>query len=77
MWPVVVVSGAGASQTISSAERNTPHILHGRPPLSGTSFTIKIWSDNPVDSIRTGSNLSCGLTCVATGTDGTLTWTFS
>jgi hypothetical protein len=31
----------------------------------------------PWTQFGAGSNLSCGVTCVATGTDGSLTWTFS
>ena len=80
MWPVVVISGAGASQTIQfGGTYYPPYFASGDlAPFQGTSFTMQNDGQTiPWTQFGTGSNLSCGLTCVATGTDGTLTWTFS
>ena len=80
MWPVVVISGAGESQTIQfGGTYYPPYFASGDlAPFQGTSFTMQNDGQTiPWTQFGTGSNLSCGLTCVATGTDSTLTWTFS
>jgi hypothetical protein len=80
MWPVVVISGAGASQTIKfDGTYHSPYFARGAlSPFQGTSFTMQNEGQTiPWTQFEIDSNLSCGLTCVATGTDGSLTWTFS
>jgi hypothetical protein len=58
---------------------HSPYFARGDlSPFEGTSFTMQNEGETiPWTQFGTGSNLSCGLTCVATGTDGSLTWTFS
>ena len=78
MWPLGIVSGSGDTQkvTLNSGQLLPPSFAtHDFLPFAGTSFTMQnLGTPIPWQTFGSDSDLTCGLTCIATGTDGLATW---
>jgi hypothetical protein len=82
IYPNALIEGLGNSQTITftppiGSQEFPPYF--GRGDLSAfngaSTFAVQnTGATTPWQQFGQGSDLSCGVTCAATGTNGTLTW---